>query len=57
VTELIGIEQAAEMCGQSVSTLRWWKQQGVGPRSAKIGRRVMYKRAEVSAWIDQQFAA
>lgn len=57
MTELIGIEEAAKMCGQSVSTLRWWKAQGVGPRSAKIGRRVMYKRTEVSDWIDAQFAS
>ncbi|MFV1359590.1 helix-turn-helix transcriptional regulator [Mycolicibacterium fortuitum] len=57
LTELIDIETAAKMTGQCVSTMRWWKAQGVGPKAAKIGRRVMYRRADVEAWINEQFVA
>lgn len=40
------------------ATLRWWAHKGdVGPRSFKVGRRRMYKRADVEAWIEQQYQA
>ncbi|GAA2807119.1 helix-turn-helix transcriptional regulator [Mycolicibacterium pallens] len=56
MTELIGIEETARMCNQAISTLRWWKAQGVGPKAAKIGRRVMYRKQDVEDWINAQFA-
>ena len=38
-----------------VPTLRWWRHRGIGPRSAKIGRRVFYRESDVQAWLDEQF--
>lgn len=37
------------------ATLRWWRHQGIGPKSYKLGaRRVVYDRADLDAWLDEQ---
>lgn len=43
------------MIGVSPSTVRWWRQTGKGPRSARIGKQVKFKRSEVEAWLEAQF--
>jgi len=36
----------------SVGTLRWWRSVRAGsPESFKLGRRVMYHRADVEKWL------
>jgi predicted DNA-binding transcriptional regulator AlpA len=35
------------------ATLRYWRHKGVGPRSLKVGRRVLYAESEVAAWLAQ----
>jgi hypothetical protein len=32
--------------------LRLWRWRGGGPRYSKLGRRCVYRRADVSAWIE-----
>jgi predicted DNA-binding transcriptional regulator AlpA len=54
--QLLTLDQFAEMVNTPVNTVRYWRQSGYGPQSARIGRRVMYRRAEVAAWLDEQFA-
>ncbi|HKS94585.1 MAG TPA: helix-turn-helix domain-containing protein [Terriglobia bacterium] len=49
--ELLTIEEAAELIRRPVATLRWWRATGQGPRSGKLGRRVVYKREDVEAWV------
>ena len=39
------------------ATLRWMRHVGTGPKSFKLGRRVVYKRADVEAWIEEQYQA
>ncbi|MGL6234420.1 MAG: helix-turn-helix transcriptional regulator [Segniliparus sp.] len=39
------------------ATLRYYRHMGVGPRSFKLGRKVVYRKADVEAWIAQQEAA
>lgn len=43
--------------GWPIETLRTWRKQGRGPRSGRVGRRVLYKRADVEAWIEEQISA
>ncbi|MFK0002557.1 helix-turn-helix domain-containing protein [Paenarthrobacter sp. NPDC090522] len=38
-----------------VATLRYWRYQGKGPRSALFGNRILYRRSDVTAWIDSVF--
>jgi hypothetical protein len=52
--ELIAdINLAAEL-QQKVNTLTSWRNRGVGPAYVKIGRRVFYRRSDVSAWLAAQ---
>lgn len=40
------------------ATLRFWRHEGTGPRSFRMGaRRVMYRRQDVDAWIAEQINA
>jgi excisionase family DNA binding protein len=52
---LLRIEQVAERTGVAVSTLRHWRAAGTGPKSARIGRRVVYRADDVEDWINAQF--
>jgi excisionase family DNA binding protein len=52
--QLITITEAAELLRTPVATLRWWRHNGIGPHSFKIGRGVRYRLSDLRAWIDQQ---
>jgi excisionase family DNA binding protein len=32
-------------------TVRFWRHKGTGPRGVKVGRRVLYRRDDVEAWL------
>lgn len=53
---LLRMAEVAEQTGIPVETLRTWRKQGRGPKAARIGSCVMYRAADVEAWIEQQFA-
>lgn len=57
MTELLTLAQVSEAYGFSPSTLRFWRYNSTGPASCRIGRRVLYQRHEVEAWISAQFEA
>ena len=44
----------AQELGISVDTLQRWHNQRIGPPRAKIGARVMYRRAAVREWLVSQ---
>ncbi len=48
-------EDVAEIARTSPATVRYWKHMGTGPRSAKVGRRVLYREADVTAWFEQKY--
>jgi predicted DNA-binding transcriptional regulator AlpA len=55
--ELLSINDAAKLSGHSVATYRWYRANGIGPKSWKCGRYVRYWRSDVAAWMaDQEFA-
>ncbi len=54
VSELLTIAEAAQLLRAPVATLRYWRHLGTGPRSFRLGRRVLYRRDELRAWIDVQ---
>jgi excisionase family DNA binding protein len=54
--ELLTITEAAELLRASVATLRYWRHLGTGPRSFRLGRRVLYRRDDLHDWIDRQHA-
>lgn len=52
--ELLTITEAAELLRAPVATLRYWRHLGTGPRSFRLGRRVLYRRADLHAWIEER---
>lgn len=44
--------EVAEMLRTSPETVRFWRHVRKGPRSFKVGRRVLYDQADVMAWLD-----
>lgn len=55
--KLLTITEVAELTRLSEATLRWFRYCDKGPKSGKLGRRVMYRESDVLTWIDQQFAS
>ena len=54
---LLTVSEVAEMTRLSAATLRYFRHEGTkGPKSAKLGRRVVYRESDVLAWIDKAFA-
>jgi excisionase family DNA binding protein len=49
---LLTIAEAAELLRAPVATLRYWRHLGTGPASFRLGRRVLYRRDDLHAWID-----
>jgi hypothetical protein len=47
--ELLTITEAAELLRAPVATLRYWRHLGTGPRSFRLGRRVLYRYNDVQA--------
>jgi hypothetical protein len=39
------------------TTLAFWRTRNIGPKSARVGGRVLYRESDVEAWITEQFAA
>lgn len=57
MTDTMTLAELAEERHISPATLRYWRHRGEGPKSFKLGRRVMYKRADVDAWVQAQYDA
>lgn len=54
---LMTMPEVASALQTPIDTLRYWRQKGSGPPSFRIGRRVMYREAEVTSWVDRQAGA
>ena len=55
VTDLLYTDEVAAPTRKSPATIRWLKATGAGPRWGKLGRRVVYRRSDVEAWIAGAF--
>lgn len=55
VDELLFADEVAEQLRKSLASFRYMLHRGDGPRSAKIGGRLMFRRSDVDAWLDAQF--
>jgi predicted DNA-binding transcriptional regulator AlpA len=45
--------EVAELVRAPIETVRYWRHIGKGPKSFKVGRRVLYAIEDVEAWIAQ----
>ncbi|MHA7153625.1 helix-turn-helix transcriptional regulator [Arthrobacter sp. TMN-50] len=49
------MDEVAEMLRKTPAQLRWMRHNGTGPKSAKIGGRVMYREQDVIDWVNAAF--
>lgn len=54
---LMTMEEVSEETRIPINTLRFYRHKGTGPKSAKIGGRIMYLREDLEAWINAAFEA
>jgi predicted DNA-binding transcriptional regulator AlpA len=54
---LLTTAEVALILRAPVSTVRYWRYLNTGPKSFKLGRRVVYRRSDVHAWLAEQEAA
>jgi predicted DNA-binding transcriptional regulator AlpA len=47
----------AEYSGRSIDTIRYWERLGELPKSAKVGRRRVWKRTDIESWLESKFAS
>jgi hypothetical protein len=57
MSDLLTLEQFATMVNAPINTVRYWRQNGYGPKFARIGRRVMVRRSDAEVWVEAQFDA
>jgi len=55
MTELITPAELAAQIHTPYKTLEYWRSRGKGPRYARIGKRVLYRRSDVEEWLTSTF--
>lgn len=48
---LMTTAEVGEAIRRPAETVRYWRAKGTGPAAIKIGRRVLYPRENVAAWL------
>ncbi len=52
--ELFTISETSAYLRIPVETLRRWRTQGTGPRAAKVGKHLRYRKAEIDRWLEER---
>lgn len=55
--DLLTTSEVAHLCRTPSETVRYWRHIGKGPRSFKVGRRVLYRREDVESWVEEQYVS
>lgn len=50
--EYMTTAEVAALVRSPAETVRYWRHMGTGPKSFKVGRRVLYARTDVEQWIE-----
>jgi excisionase family DNA binding protein len=50
--EFMTTEELAELLRTSRGNVHYWRHIGKGPPAVKVGRRVLFRRADVEAWLE-----
>ena len=53
-TEYLTLPEASALIRTPEGTLYQWRTKKIGPPSMKVGRRVLYKRSDLNAWLDSK---
>jgi excisionase family DNA binding protein len=50
--DILTIEEAAELLHTTTDAIYQHRSRGDGPRAAKVGRRLLFRRSEIEAWFE-----
>jgi excisionase family DNA binding protein len=50
-SEYMTTDELAAYIRTPAETVRYWRHMGAGPKAFKLGRRVLYDRADVQEWL------
>src|SRR5689334_14938797 len=50
--QLMTLTEMCELLGITESTAYYWRQIGKGPKGARIGKNLRYRRSDVMRWVD-----
>lgn len=53
MSKYLTTDEVADLCRTSAETVRYWRHIGRGPKSFKLGRRVLYAADDVTSWIER----
>jgi predicted DNA-binding transcriptional regulator AlpA len=56
-TELLTTAEVALITRAPAATVRYWRYLGTGPRSFRLGKRVVYRRHDVEQWLSERETA
>jgi len=56
VRQTLLLPEVSSWLGIPEATLRWWRTRDEGPRSGKLGNRIVYLQSDVQAWLDAQLS-
>ena len=56
ISSYMQAKDCEELTGIPAATWRYWAHKGTGPESFKMGRRRVYRRSVIEAWIAEQEA-
>lgn len=54
--EYLVIGEAAELLRTPIQTMYGWRHRGEGPPARRVGRKLLYRRDELLAWVEAQAA-
>ena len=49
--DLLTVAEVAALTRAPASTVRYWRFCGTGPKSFRLGRRVLFRRGDVDRWL------
>ena len=52
--QMLSPDQLAALLLLSIRTLERMRREGLGPRFAKVGKKILYREADVEAWLDER---
>lgn len=55
--EILTTEELADELRTPIHTINYWRARGTGPKGFRLGKRVVYRRTDVEAWLEQKAAA
>lgn len=56
-SQLLSVEQLAELLQVPLSTIYQWRHRGVGPKPIRVGRYLRFDPEDVARWLETRKAA